>query len=75
MNNWEQNELKRRWEIIKGQTLNLVWQEILTDTKQNHDEKLKTLKLKFPETLKVVTELLMEGGDMPSSVSGGGKNE
>ena len=76
---WDKINVKKRWEILQGQTLNMAWNDIIAEQQQskqpmNFKEKLETLKLRYPELLEVNARLISEEGGKPSSVSGGGKS-
>ncbi len=50
--------LKRRWEILQGQTLNMVWNDLSNDDSKDFKQKLKALKDRFPQLLEVNAKLV-----------------
>ena len=60
---WDRINVKKRWEILQGQTLNMVWNDIIAEQQQskqpmNFEEKLKTLELRYPEFLEMNARLI-----------------
>jgi hypothetical protein len=65
---WQEKELKRRWEIVKGQTSNQMIEILIARMQsqeivfKNFNEFLKEYEKQFPRLLEVNQRLLLEGG-------------
>lgn len=63
MNEWERKEAKRRWEILQGQTLNMVWNDLCNDQNEDFEQKLKVLQTRYPKLLDVNAKLILSSSD------------
>ncbi len=69
-NYWEEKDIKKRWEILQGQTLNMVWNDIIAENSKDFEEKIKTLKERYPRLLAVNTQLITgEENSSPQEVA------